>query len=142
VDDVSGSIVLDHIRVVDRDVGRSLVEIVHRITAFAHYLGHQTIRIPYRPRRIVDERGLHRAPVFDVLGPRVRSQHNDVELLSLSLAGDELLFGGALFTGLYDGSVILWTEVTLQSFGSLAAAHCARDEHRQRNQDHRGDGNN
>jgi hypothetical protein len=46
VDDVSGSIVLDHVRVVDRDVGRSLVEIVHRITAFAHYLGHETICIP------------------------------------------------------------------------------------------------
>ena len=36
--DVSGSIVLNDVRVIDRDVGRTLVEIVDRIATFAHYL--------------------------------------------------------------------------------------------------------
>ena len=119
VEGVSGSIVLNHVRVIDRDVGRLLVEIVDRVSAFAHYLGHETICVAHRPRRIVDKRSLHRPPAFGVFCARFRRQCNDVELLSLSFARNEFLFAGALITGLAYGSLVLWTEVFLQSLGPL-----------------------
>ena len=57
-----GAIVLDDLRMVDRDVGRPLLEIVDGITPFAHYLGHQTISDTDGGCRIVDELGLHLVP--------------------------------------------------------------------------------
>lgn len=67
MDAVSGSVVLDNRRVVDRDVGRLLVEIVDRITALAHHLGNQPVRVAQCARRIVDECCLHRLPPVGVV---------------------------------------------------------------------------
>src|SRR5271165_7634835 len=62
MDGVSGSVVLDDRRVVDRDVGRLLVEIVDGVTALAHNLGHEPVRVAHCARRIVDECCLHHLP--------------------------------------------------------------------------------
>ena len=43
MDAVRGAVVLDNLRVIYRDVGRPLIEVVDGITPFAHHLGHQTI---------------------------------------------------------------------------------------------------
>ena len=42
---VGGAVVLHDAGVIDRDVGGPLVEVLDRVTAFAHYLGHQLVRL-------------------------------------------------------------------------------------------------
>ena len=64
VQGMSGPIVLNNVRVIDRDVGRPPLEIVDRVTAVAHDLGHETIGVADRFRRVVDECSLYRPPLF------------------------------------------------------------------------------
>ena len=110
---VSCSIVLHRVGVIDRDVGRTLIEIVDRITTFAHHLSHESIRLTHRTRRIVDENALYDVPLLGIFLVRIRRQRDDVELLSLPFARNELLLGGALIAGLVDGPFILRAEVFL-----------------------------
>jgi len=39
---------------VDRDVGRPLLEIIHRVSAVTHHDEHQTIGFQQRRRRLID----------------------------------------------------------------------------------------
>src|SRR5215204_5504902 len=66
LDRVGFPVVLDDLRVVDRDVGDSLVELVHRISPLAHHVGDEPICFRQRPRRLVDEAGLHFAPRAEI----------------------------------------------------------------------------
>ena len=59
MDAVRGAVVLDDLRMVDRDVSRPPIEIVDGITPFAHHLGHQTVSDADGGCRIVHELGLH-----------------------------------------------------------------------------------
>src|SRR5579864_5355748 len=52
---VTFAVVLDHVRVVDGEVGRPLVEIVHRVAAVGHDGLDQAVRLANRTLRIVDE---------------------------------------------------------------------------------------
>ena len=132
VEGVSCSVVLHRVGVVHRDVGRALVEIVDRIATFAHHLSHESIRLTHRTRGIVDENALHDLPLFGVSLVCIRRQLDDVELLSLPFARNELLLGGALIAGLVDGAFVLRAEVFLQPCGFPAAVHGQDGEHHQR----------
>ena len=122
VDGVSGSVVLDHRRVIHRDVGRLLVEIVDRVPPFAHGLGHEPVRVARL--RSTDCRRMRSAPSASgwrtSLTPR-RSTAN-VEFVSPSLTGGQLLFRRLLFAGLEYGALILGTKPLLQSRCSFATA--------------------
>jgi hypothetical protein len=52
---------------VDRDVGRPLLEIIHRVSAVTHHDEHQTIGFQQRRRRLIDESRLG-APASAVSG--------------------------------------------------------------------------
>src|SRR3954462_1468718 len=52
---VSRSVVFDNSRMIDRDVGCTLIEIVNRITALTHHLGEKSVRVVQCTRGVVDE---------------------------------------------------------------------------------------
>src|SRR4051812_46176057 len=66
VDRVGGPVVLDNFRMIDRDVGRPLVEVVDRIAAFTHDVGQKPVRVVQRGRGTVDESGLHLSPAMRI----------------------------------------------------------------------------
>jgi hypothetical protein len=45
IDLVGETVVFDHLGVVDGNVGHAPVEVVDRVAAFAHYLGHKPVRV-------------------------------------------------------------------------------------------------
>src|SRR5919204_263783 len=77
---VTLAIVLDDARMVDRDVGRALLEVVHRVAAVAHHRLNQHVGVVHRDIRVVDELRLYAAPLGDVSLARGRSQRPDLEL--------------------------------------------------------------
>ena len=115
-----------------------LIEIVDRITTFAHHLSHESIRLTHRTRRIVDEHTLHDVPLLGISLVRFRRQRDDVELLSLPFTRNELLLGGALIAGLVHGPLVLRAEVFFQPSGFPAAGHGQNREHHQRQRDQDG----
>src|SRR5919202_1741353 len=68
-DRVRRPIVLDLLRMVDRNIGGPLLEIAHGIAACLHHLLHQAIGLPDGPLGVIDEPGLHRAPAVSKAGP-------------------------------------------------------------------------
>jgi hypothetical protein len=79
---VAGAVVVDDLRMIDRDIGRPLFELVHRVTAFAHHLGHQPVGLAQRARRLVDEPLLQFAPGVQVALARLRGEWHDLQTLS------------------------------------------------------------
>src|SRR5271163_2934078 len=125
------AVVLDNLRMVYRDIGRSLIEIVNGITPFAHHLGYQTIGDADGSCRIVDEPGLHLAPAGGEVRQGRRCQRNNLELVSLAFPGGEFLLGCLLASGLGYQTFVLAAIVLLHSrcFPATAQQAC-RDEYR------------
>lgn len=139
---MSGTVVLDDRRMIDRDVGGPLLEVVDRAAALAHDLRHEFVRVNDCARGVVDERGLHGLPLTGVPLQCGVCQRNDFELVALSLALCELSFGRPLLTGRGHGAFILWSEPLLESAPPLATAHHeGGDQHHHGDHDHRHDHN-
>ena len=95
---VCAAVVLDDVGVVDGDVGRAMVEVVDRVAALAHHPGHQALGAPDGVLRGVDELRLHALPRRRVFLSRLGGQLDDVELLALLLALDQLGLCGPMFS--------------------------------------------
>src|SRR5580693_4752489 len=93
------AVVLDDLRVVDRDVSRPLIEIVDGIAPLTHHLGHQTIGYSDSGCGVIDEPGLHLVPAVIEIRESRRRQRNDVEFVSLAFPGGEFLLGRLLASG-------------------------------------------
>src|SRR3954463_820218 len=63
---VSGSIVLNNRRMIDRDVGCTLIEIINRVAALMHHLHEKSVRVVQCTRGVVDECSLNVAPALAV----------------------------------------------------------------------------
>src|SRR3954447_3192418 len=75
----SGTIILHHDWMVDRDVSGALLEIANRIAARPHDLIDKPISIFNRLRRRIDEARLSRSPCFDETFTVCRSDRMNVE---------------------------------------------------------------
>ena len=95
-----GAVVVDDLRVVDRDVRGPLVEIVDGVTPLAHHLSHQTVGDADRCRGVVHEPGLHLLPAGGELRVRRRRERNDVEFVPLAFSRREFPHGALLTSGL------------------------------------------
>src|ERR1700734_1244734 len=93
------AVALDNLRVVYRDIGRSLIEIVDGITPFAHHLGDQTIGDADGSCRVVDEAGLYLTPAGGEVREGRRCQRNNVEFVPLAFPGGQFLLGCLLAPG-------------------------------------------
>ena len=102
---------LDDRRVVDGDVGRPLVEVVHRIPTFAHHLGDERVRGRDGRRRRVDELGLNRLPTLGVALAGSRAERTDVELPAAPFPLGQLRFGLAPIRRVLDRPVVLGAEL-------------------------------
>lgn len=110
---VRGPVVLDHRRMVDRNVGRPVLEVADRLAAAQHQFAHQLIGFRQRAFRVVDEAHLQAAPRLAEMGCVRRGQRHDVQLLH------------ALFTrpqfGLGLGHVAMTVQRTLRTWAALMA---------------------
>jgi hypothetical protein len=77
---VLGAVVLDHSRMVDRHVGRALLEALDRIAALRHDRLDQLVGGGDGAAGIVDEVRLHCLPLLEVPVSGGRRQRPDVEL--------------------------------------------------------------
>src|SRR5215211_9031651 len=82
---VRGTIVLHDLRVVDGDVGDSLVELVHWISTLAHDVSDKPIRLGHRPRWLIYETGLNVAPRLEIPLARLWRERDNVETFALLL---------------------------------------------------------
>ncbi len=130
-----GPVVLDHLRMVDRDVSRTLLEIVYRITAFAHHLGHQTVRLTDRFRRVVDEPRLCHPPRLDIARPGLRRQLTDLELVVFAFARKQFPLRCALAARCFDGVLVLRPELFSEPFTALLTHHRHTHDHREQHDD-------
>ena len=90
------AVVLDHLRVVDRDVGCALLEVLDRVAALGHHRLDQAVGRDDGRLRIVDELGLHDSPRLQVPAPGRLRQRPDREPVVSLLARSQLGLGLAL----------------------------------------------
>ena len=114
VDRVRLAVVLDDFGVVDRHVGRLLLEVLDRIAALAHHFGDERVGVAERGRRLVDELRLRRTPAFGVAVARGRAQRADVEPAPPFAALAQLGLRGTLVAMLFNGTVVLGPEALAQ----------------------------
>src|ERR1700722_19102173 len=113
-DAVRGAVVVDNLRVINRDVRSPAVEIIYGITSFAHHLGYQTIRGAYRTCRIVHEARLHLLPADSEIRQGRGGQRDDVELVMLAFARREFAHRTFLATGLVYHPLVLGAVVLFE----------------------------
>src|SRR6266498_1968889 len=106
------AVVLDDLWMVDRDVGRTGLEVVHRIPALGHHRLDQLVRRRDGGGRAVHELRLNRLPLVRVALPRRARQRPDLELLAPLLARGELGLRGSLVVGRSDRPFVFRAEVT------------------------------
>ena len=135
LDRVRLAVVLDHVRVVDGDVVRLLVEVLDRIAALAHDLGHERVGVGQRARRLIDELGLRRPPALGVALARRRLERADVIGTSAVEALAQLGFTVAR-AALFDHAVVLRTE----AFAQLGGAALPHEQHADDAEQHDDDG--
>src|SRR6185369_2197190 len=82
---MGGAIILHDLRVIDRKIGRALLEIHDRIAAALHHAAEQIVGMGDGRLGIVDELGLHLPPLIDIARALFRRQRPDREF------GDALL---------------------------------------------------
>ncbi len=90
-DCVSGPIVLDHAGVLDRDVGRPLLEIlIDRIAPVVHHLLDEPVGLTDGSSRLIDKRALSRRPALGVALAVRRRQRPNLEIADALAAVGEL----------------------------------------------------
>src|SRR6266545_4339298 len=130
-DGVRRAVVVDHLRMVHRDVGRALLEILDRVAALAHDLVDQPVGAAGRLGRRVDEARLDHAPLLEVAVARAGLQRHDAQLLATRAAVVELMLGRLAAARVPDRSVVLRPELVAEPRGALPAEHqpCEREHH-------------
>ena len=124
---VTFAIVLDDQRVVDRDVGSLLLEVVDRIPAVAHDRLDQAVGPRDRGTRLVDELALQNLPALEVPLARCACERPDLELAPTLLARGQLGLGRMLaFRGAHR-AVVLRPELAAQPVGPLALERAPND---------------
>src|SRR5690348_6817425 len=111
---VTFPVVLDHARVIDRDVAGPLLEVLDRIPALRHHRLDEAVRGRNGTARIVDELSLNGLPVPKVAIARRLRKRLDVEPAAAFLARVQLRFGIALRIRRVDEPVVLRPETLLQ----------------------------
>src|ERR1700742_3434067 len=139
VDAVRGAVVVDDLRVIERDVRRPAVEIVDGVTPFAHHLSHQTVGDTYGGGGVVHESGLHLLPAGAEVGERRRRERNDIELASFAFSRSEFPHGTFLASGLGYQVLVLTAVVLFQPLRFYTEADHAYCDNR-RHDRHDGDG--
>src|SRR6266536_4384497 len=81
-DRMRGTVVLDHVRMIDREIRRALLEVVDRIAALAHELLDQGVSLQDRLVRIVHETLLDRPPACGEAAAGGRPEMAHLELLT------------------------------------------------------------
>src|SRR6266542_881856 len=122
-DGVRRAVVVDHLRMVHRDVGRALLEILDRVAALAHDLVDQPVGAAGRLGRRVDEARLDHAPLLEVAVARAGLQRHDAQLLATRAAVVELMLGRLAAARVPDRSVVLRPELVAEPRGALPAEH-------------------
>ncbi len=62
-DFTSGTVVIQHMRVVDRKIVEPAIRVVNRITTTAHHLANEAIRVEDSGTWLIDKPCLHRSPL-------------------------------------------------------------------------------
>src|SRR6185503_12229089 len=122
-DAVRGAVVLDDLRVVDRDVGRALVELVRDgVAAVAHDLHHERVGLADGRAGLVDEAPLRAAPAVGVAVARGGLELADLELVATLPALAKLGLGlAAVPAALLDRAFVFGAEALLQLLRSSLA---------------------
>jgi len=105
--------------VIDRDIGRAMFKIAHRIAALRHQLAHQTIRLRHRARGIVDEAALQRAPRLGEPDGIGRCQRHDVQARDARFAFQKFRFRLGAAAELLYRAVVFRSEAPPQAEGPL-----------------------
>ena len=136
-DHVGGPVLLDHMRMIDRDVSGSLVEIPHRVAAVAHHILDQRVRLRDGCRRVVHELGLRLSPFREVSVPLACRQRLDLVVLDAFLARLELALRLPLVAGRLQRSLVFRPVSLGQMLGPIALSHHPRHRtnHDDRHQD-------
>src|SRR5439155_21875660 len=109
-DAVREAVVLDAGRVVDGDVRRSFLEILRRVTLFAHHLRDQRVGLTDGVRRRIDKPSLNLLPLLAVVGTLLERERTDLELFAPLLPAREFRLGLAPISACGDGPLILRSE--------------------------------
>jgi hypothetical protein len=118
-DGVSGSIVLDHLGMIDRDVGRSLLEVADGVAASLHHFADQPVGFSDGPPRVVDELRLTRTPALRKLVALLWRKRSNLQALDSLLAVYQVLFGLATIALLFlHRAIVLRPELATQILGS------------------------
>jgi hypothetical protein len=104
---LTGAIVLDHLRVIHRDVGGALLEVVHRVAALAQDLHDQLVRLSERDCRLIHEPRLDLLPLRGVSVLRGGRKGPDIELFPSFAASGEICLGLATAIGMLQRAVVL-----------------------------------
>src|SRR5438093_7663694 len=98
----------------DRDVGRPLLEVIHRIAARSHDALHQAVRFGDSTLRVVDEQTLRLLPLRDIAVARVGRQRPQIQRVMAPFAVTQLLFAFTTAPGPLHGAVVFGTEALPQ----------------------------
>ena len=109
-DVVRGAVVLNDLGVVDRDVGRALLEVGHRVPALIHDLGHEPVGVADRRGRVIDEPCLDGPPTGAEPRASVGLERVDRQLLDALLPLRERRLRAALAPVLVDRPGVLRPE--------------------------------
>ena len=123
-----GAIVLDDDRMVDRQVGRPLLEVViDRITAIMHHLAHQRVCVADGVSRLVDEGTLCLLPASRIVFTRRRIELAKLEALVALATRGQLSLGGTTVASVLDHALVFRAKARLQPAGALLARREQRD---------------
>jgi len=124
------SIILDHVRVLDRYVSRPLFEIrVNRIASVAHHSLNQLVGLADSCYRLIHEVALRRSPLLQVAFASGRLQGPDLEPADSLAAIRQLLLGGLLIAALCHDAAVFWAELIPKSPGPLLTRNKNPDDH-------------
>jgi hypothetical protein len=96
---VGRAVVLSDVRMVDRDVGGPLLEVLDRVAPIAHDPGHELVGLAGGAGGIIHEPALCRLPGLLVAGPDGGLKFDDLEFSPPLLTVGELRFGRTPIAG-------------------------------------------
>src|SRR5215469_2186950 len=113
-DSMPATIVFDDLRVVDGNVGGSLLKISYRIALSGHHTRNQPVRLNQAPVRIIYKPALNLMPSFQKVAAFCRSKSVDVKPLHPFRAVFERRFGSPTISCFSYSARVLWTKALSQ----------------------------
>src|ERR1700730_18603106 len=118
---MGSAIVLHHHWVIDGNVGGTLVEVCHGISAGHHDLVDQKIGLRDRALGFVDKLRLHRCPTPGEIEPAGFRQRTQGEFIVALGAHLEDAFGAAHLAFFFKHAIVFWTEALAELFAAALA---------------------